>query len=79
MFIEHLEDTFLELLASKAPRLALPPMNKQQRALVHEYAEQGWGFVTHSSGNEPNRAVQLFKAPSSGGCLVVCVFFGAVV
>lgn len=76
MFIEHLEDTFLELLATKAPRLALPPMPKPQRTLVHEYAEQGWGLVTHSSGNEPNRAVQLFKAPSSGwwvsGGVCVC-------
>lgn len=67
VFIEKLEDQFLDFLGGKAPRLTLKPMPKAQRALVHEYAEQGWGFVSHSSGNEPNRAVQLFKAPSSGG------------
>lgn len=66
VFIEQLEDQFLEFLVGKAPRLTLSPMPKARRALVHEYAEQGWGFVSHSSGNEPNRAVQLFKAPSSG-------------
>lgn len=76
MFIEQLEDKFLDLLATKAPRLALPPMPKAQRVLVHEYAEQGWGFVTHSSGNEPNRAVQLFKAPSSGWCGCFCWGWG---
>jgi hypothetical protein len=66
LFIEQLEDQFLDFLSTKAPRLSLPPMPKAQRALVHDYAEAGWGFVSHSSGSEPNRAVQLFKAPSSG-------------
>jgi hypothetical protein len=72
VFIEQVEGQFLQLLAgsSKAPRLQLPPMPKARRQVVHEYAEQGWGFVTHSVGSEPQRAVQLFKSPSSGvaGC-----------
>jgi hypothetical protein len=66
VFFDHLEDQLLDFLGGKAPRLTLKPMPKAQRALVHEYAEHGWGFVSHSSGNEPNRAVQLFKASSSG-------------
>jgi hypothetical protein len=53
--------------SSKAPRLSLGAMPKAQRALVHEYAESGFGLVSHSTGNEPNRAVQVFKTPSSGG------------
>lgn len=42
-------------------------MPKAQRALAHEYAEEGFGLVSHSTGSEPNRAVQVFKTPSSGG------------
>jgi hypothetical protein len=34
--------------------------------LVHEYAEAGFGLVSHSTGNERSLAVQVFKTPSSG-------------
>jgi hypothetical protein len=80
IFIEQLERQLLDFLApsSKAPRLALGAMPKVQRALVHEYAEAGFGLVSHSTGNEPNRAVQVFKTPSSGGwrLLVLILFAG---
>eukprot|EP00775_Hariotina_reticulata_P012539 gene12539-12672_t len=41
-------------------------MTKAQRAIAHEYAESGFGLVSHSVGGEPHRAVQVFKTPSSG-------------
>jgi hypothetical protein len=68
IFIEQLERQLLDFLApsSKAPRLSLGAMPKAQRALAHEYAEAGFGLVSHSTGKEPNRAVQVFKTPSSG-------------
>ena len=70
LFIEQLERQLLAFLnpsSSKTPRLSLAPMPKAQRALAHEYAEEGFGLVSHSTGSEPNRAVQVFKTPSSGG------------
>ncbi|WIA19674.1 hypothetical protein OEZ85_005603 [Tetradesmus obliquus] len=69
LFIEQLERQLLAFLnpsSSKTPRLSLAPMPKAQRALAHEYAEEGFGLVSHSTGSEPNRAVQVFKTPSSG-------------
>jgi hypothetical protein len=75
IFIEQLERQLLDFLSpsSKAPRLSLKAMPKAQRALVHEYAESGFGLVSHSTGNEPNRAVQVFKTPSSGAFGLWCV------
>lgn len=67
LFIEQLEQQLMKFLAAaKTPRLSLNPMTKAQRAVVHEYAESGFGLVSHSVGMEPNRAVQMFKTPSSG-------------
>ncbi|KAF6252974.1 hypothetical protein COO60DRAFT_478866 [Scenedesmus sp. NREL 46B-D3] len=68
LFIEQLERQLLEFLSpgSKAPRASLGAMPKAQRALAHEYAEAGFGLVSHSTGNEPHRAVQVFKTPSAG-------------
>ncbi len=68
IFIEQLEQQFMAFLREgpKSSRLALQPLAKVQRALVHEYAEAGWGFVSHSVGSEPHRVVQVFKTPSSG-------------
>jgi hypothetical protein len=47
-------------------RLALPPMPHARRALAHEYLSSAFGLVTQSSGQEPRRAVTIFKAPASG-------------
>lgn len=66
LFVEGLECRLSAFVASKSARLALQPMPKAQRALVHEYAEAGWGLVSSSVGAEPSRAVQLFKTPTSG-------------
>ena len=35
---------------ASAKRLALQPMSRAQRALVHELAEQGYGLATASTG-----------------------------
>lgn len=67
LFFEGLEAEWGAFLADPArQRLVLAPMPHKQRALVHEYAEEGWGFTSSSNGQEPQRAVTLFKAPATG-------------
>lgn len=67
LWIESLERDFTSFVADKGKlRLTLQPMPAAKRELVHEYAEQGFGLTTHSVGQEPNRAVQLYKGNASG-------------
>lgn len=50
--------------ASSMRRLALRPMPRWQREMVHEIAER-YGLTTGSYGTEPNRRVDCFRAVKS--------------
>ncbi|MEW5300308.1 MAG: hypothetical protein WDW36_003247 [Sanguina aurantia] len=65
-WVEGLESEFTSFLmdASKK-RHSLAPMPASRRALVHELAE-AYGLTSHSTGQEPNKCVQVFKTPQSG-------------
>lgn len=67
--IKEFELLLEEFVKSRAARRQLAPSPKPHRAILHGMAEQ-YGVPTVSLGNEPNRAVQLFKptgnAPAPG-------------
>lgn len=46
----------------KVMQPALPPMPLRQRAFVHDYCQNHWGFSTSSVDPHPNRRVQVFKS-----------------
>lgn len=67
--IKELEALLEDFVRSRAARRQLAPAPKPHRAILHGMAEQ-YGIPSASLGNEPNRAVQLFKptgnAPEAG-------------
>ncbi len=70
IWVESLEADFMAFLAdSGRQRMQLAPMPKAKREIVHEYASEGFGLMSHSMGSEPARYVTLFKTPSAGGLL----------
>ena len=66
-FVEGVEAELAALLAdASARRRVLPPMPRARRALVHEYASEAWGLSSSSTGQEPRRAISVFKTAASG-------------
>lgn len=67
--IREFEILLEDFLRSRSARRQLGPSPKSHRAILHGMAEQ-YGIPTVSLGNDPNRAVQLFKptgnAPAAG-------------
>ena len=62
-------------ICTLAPQIVQPPwpecrqslsaMPREQRAVVHQLAEQ-YGLATSAYGQEPGRYIELFKTPSAG-------------
>lgn len=63
--VQHIQRHFAAFLAeTAAKRYQLPAMPREQRKLAHDMAEH-YGFTSQATGQEPQRAIQLFKTPRS--------------
>ncbi len=59
-FVDEVERQLAAFVASNDRRRRLPAMPKDQRRFVQELAKE-YRITTASQGQEPNRAVELFK------------------
>jgi hypothetical protein len=62
--VKEFENILEDFMRSSSSRRQLAPSPRSHRMMLHGMAEQ-YGIATASTGQEPRRAIQLFKPPSA--------------